>query len=476
MNSNADHRTTSDLPSGWEWTTLGEASDTTRMRADPQSYPESKFIGMEHVEAHTMRLLGTVLASEMRSSAERFVPGDVLYGRLRPYLNKVFCPDFAGLCLGEFIVFRKVSHLESRFLQYFLNSADFVSFASHLNAGDRPRVNFDQLADYPFPLPPIPEQRRIVAEIEKQFTRLDAGVAALKRIQANLRRYRASVLKAACEGRLAPQDPADEPADRLLARILAERRARWEAEHPGKKYVEPTAPVTDGLPELPVGWRWARAEQLCDFITKGTTPSADKLFSGSGDVPFIKVYNLTDRGNLDFNINATFVSRQTHIGELARSRVYPGDVLMNIVGPPLGKVSIVPDQHPEWNVNQAIAIFRPMPSYNRRFLCHCLLTEQMLAWAIRRAKATAGQFNLTLEICRDLPLPVPPLAEQHRIVAEVERRLSVVAAMEATVAANLARAGRLRQAVLKRAFEGRLVAQDAGNRGDREGSPLPVPL
>ena len=75
-----------------------------------------------------------------------------------------------------------------------------------------------------FPLPPLPEQHRIVAEIEKQFTRLDAGVAALKRVQANLKRYRASVLKAACEGRLASQDPADEPADRLLARILAERR------------------------------------------------------------------------------------------------------------------------------------------------------------------------------------------------------------------------------------------------------------
>ena len=105
--------------------------------------------------------------------------------------------------------------------------------------------------------PSSSEQRRIVAEIEKQFTRLDVGMAALERVQANLKRYRASVLKAACEGRLAPQDPADEPADRLLARILAERRAKWEAEHPGKKYVEPAAPVTDGLPELPVGWCWA---------------------------------------------------------------------------------------------------------------------------------------------------------------------------------------------------------------------------
>jgi type I restriction enzyme S subunit len=221
------------LPPEWMWTTLGEVADTTRMRADPQDYPDARFIGMEHVEAHTMRLLGTVPAKEMRSSAERFEPGDVLYGRLRPYLNKVLCPDFAGLCSGEFIIFRKTPHLESHYLQYFLNSADFVSFASHLNAGDRPRVNFEQLADYPFPLPPLPEQHRIVAEIEELFTQLDAGVAALKRVQANLKRYRASVLKAACEGRLAPQDPAEEPADRLLARILRRSiRARSTSSRP----------------------------------------------------------------------------------------------------------------------------------------------------------------------------------------------------------------------------------------------------
>ncbi len=93
-----------------------------------------------------------------------------------------------GLCSGEFIPFRKTPYLDNKYLLYFLSSWEFVSFASHLNEGDRPRVNFDQLADYPFPLAPLPEQHRIVAEIETQFTRLDAGVAALKRVQANLRR------------------------------------------------------------------------------------------------------------------------------------------------------------------------------------------------------------------------------------------------------------------------------------------------
>src|SRR5207302_9044951 len=137
----------------------------------------------------------------------------------------------------------------------------------------------------------------------------------------------------------------------------------------------------------PAGWEWARAEQLCGFITKGTTPAASKLFADSGEVPYIKVYNLTDRGLLDFSVNPTFISRTTHESELARSRVFPDDVLMNIVGPPLGKVSLVPSTHPEWNINQAVAIFRPMPSFDRKFLAYCLLTESVLSWAVRRSKA-----------------------------------------------------------------------------------------
>jgi type I restriction enzyme S subunit len=328
--------------------------------------------------------------------------------------------------------------------------------------------------EIPLPLPPFAEQRRIVAEIEKQFTRLDAAVSALKRLQANLTRYKAAVLKAACEGRLVPQDPNDEPADKLLERILAVRRRKWEevelakmvaAGRPPKddtwkaRYQEPEQPDMSGLAELPAGWVWARAEQLCDFITKGTTPASHKLLE-DGEVPFIKVYNLTFNGSLDFNTNPTYVSYLTHSGELARSKVFPGDVLMNIVGPPLGKVSIVPNLYHEWNMNQAMAVFRPMPNYSNKFLAVLLMSEPILKWAKQRAKATAGQFNLTLEICRDLPLPVVPLNEQVRIVEDVERRLSIIAKLEKSVADDLARAGRLRQAILQKAFSGRLVPQD----------------
>src|SRR6266511_3237500 len=177
-----------------EVVSLGEAVKPTRPRVKPSDYPELPFIGMEHIEAHSMKLLGTVPAKTMKSSAVHFKAGDVLYGRLRPYLNKVYRPSFEGLCSAEFIVLPENERIDGAYLQYFLNSGAFVRYATHLNAGDRPRVDFDQLAAYKIPLPGIDDQRRVVAEIEKQFSRLDEALANVRSAMARLSAYRASVL------------------------------------------------------------------------------------------------------------------------------------------------------------------------------------------------------------------------------------------------------------------------------------------
>ncbi len=272
------------------------------------------------------------------------------------------------------------------------------------------------------------------------------------------------MLKAAVEGELtrewreAHKDEL-EPASDLLERILEERRAKGKK----GKYKEPVPVDMDDLPKLPDGWIWVSAEQVCDFITKGTTPKSHKMFSNEGEIPFLKVYNLTFDGSLDFSNNPTYISKETHKKELARSIIVPGDVLMNIVGPPLGKVSIVPNLFPEWNMNQAIVRFRPIHGVYRNFLSVSLRTENILRWAIKRAKATAGQFNLTLQICRELPLPLPPFDEQQQIVEQVENRLSLVDKIEKELNQALARSEHLRQSILKQAFEGRLVKLGDGD-------------
>jgi len=193
-------------PEGAKEHSLGKLVRPRREKAIPAEHPELSYIGLEHIEAHTTKLLGSVPAAEMKSTANRFRTGDVLYSRLRPYLNKVWRADRDGLCSSEFIVLPGNESVDAGFFRYRLNAADFVSFANSLNAGDRPRVDFDQISSFCLPPFSLAEQRRIVAEIEKQFTRLEAGVAALRRMQANLKRYRAAVLKSACEGQLVPTE------------------------------------------------------------------------------------------------------------------------------------------------------------------------------------------------------------------------------------------------------------------------------
>jgi type I restriction enzyme S subunit len=319
------------LPVGWVWTTIGETTKPLQKRVNPQDYPDLPYIGMENVEAHTMKLLGIVPAKEMKSTADSFTAGDVLYGRLRPYLNKVYSPDFNGLCSTEFIIFRKVPHINSRFIQFFLNSWEFVTFANSLNAGDRPRVKFEQFADYPFPLPPLTEQERIVRRIESLFTRLDAGVAGLKRAQAALKRYRASVLKAACEGRLVPQDPNDEPAEELLKRILAEKGESMKI----------TLPNRD-LPDLPKGWVWTKIETLASgqkySLAIGPFGSNLKVsdYRDKG-VPLIFVRNIRT-GHFDGE-NTHYIS-EAKATELKAHQVYEGDILITKMGEPPGDACI----------------------------------------------------------------------------------------------------------------------------------------
>lgn len=344
---------------------------------------------------------------------------------------------------------------------------------------------------FPFPLAPLNEQKRIVAKIEELFSELDNGITALKTAREQLKVYRQAVLKHAFEGKLTAQwrkDNADklESPEQLLARIQTERETRyqqqledwkqavkhWETNgQQGKKPSKPKEPVQASLAKLsdkhylsdmPKNWGCLKAEHLCDFITKGTTPAKTELFANSGDVPFIKVYNLTKDGALDFSIEPTFVSKETHQGFLARSKVYPKDVLMNIVGPPLGKVSIVPNTFSEWNINQAIAIFRShilLP----KFLAEFLLFEKTVNFMMSQSKATAGQFNLTLEICRDLPIPVPSQEEQMELVQRLEEKLSNLDAVAAGINEQLAKAETLRQSILKKAFSGQLVHQDAND-------------
>ncbi|MBL8340220.1 MAG: restriction endonuclease subunit S [Rubrivivax sp.] len=370
----------------------------------PADHPDLPFIGMEHVEAHTMKILGTVPAAQMKSAAVRFQPGDVLYGRLRPYLNKVVRPTFRGLCSAEFIVLPESERLAGKYLQYFLNSAEFVNFASHLNAGDRPRVDFDQIAEFEIPLQPLSAQHRIVAEIEKQFSRLDEAVANLQRVKANLKRYVSGVLADAVEGRLFP------------------RASEWPA-----VAVEEVGDVLLGRQRAPqyLTGRWPRR--------------------------YLRVANIKD-DRIAFDDLEEMDFDEKHF---AKYRLASGDILVSEGQSPelLGQSAIFRGFDEPLCFQKTLHRFRARPRVTTAEFAQIVFRSHVRSGIFRKlGSITTNIGHLTLEKFKAAPFPLPPFEEQHRIVAEVDRRLSIVRGVESEVDANLRHAQALRQAVLARAF------------------------
>lgn len=397
----------------WQSPPLGEVFNPDRPRVAPSESPKLPFIGMEHVEAHTMKLLGTVPAGTMKSSSVHFQPGDVLYGRLRPYLNKVYRPDFEGLCSAEFIVFPQTEGIDNRFLQYFLNSNDFVTFASRLNEGDRPRVDFKQISPYPFPLFPLPQQRRIVAAIELQLGRLDAAVARLHAAKAKLKRYKQAVLKAA----------VDEAIDN------------------GEMI-----PLGNLITTIGQGW-----SPKCL-----NTPSPDHETWGVIKTTAIQPGAFGQDENKE--LPSPLKPRPEH-------ELQSGDLLVTRAGPRsrVGITCLVRETRPRlMNCDKAYRLRfdakRVDPAYIEMLLNSPQITDQLDE--LKTGISDSG-VNLTQGRFLILEMPVIGVKEQRAMMLGTQEATASIDEMESTLDAQLAHSTRLRQSVLKRAFEGRLTTNDA---------------
>ena len=318
-------------------------------------------------------------------------------------------------------------------------------------------VSTTKLASVMLRLPPLADQERIVAEIERQFTRLNAGTEALRRVERNLKRYRAAVLKAACEGKLVPTEAElaktekrdYETGKQLLTRILKERQSQWAGRG---QYKAPAAPNTDELASLPKGWAWATVEQLADVTGGLTKGKHHKDKTVLRDVPYLRVANV-QRGYLDLNEIKTIVATEEDIQKLTLKR---NDILFNEGGDrdKLGRGWIWEDQisgciHQN-HVFRARLYFDEVQSKFISFHGNSFGQQ----WFMKTGKQSVNLASINLTVLKNFPIPLPPLAEQARIVDEVERRLSLVDEVEQIVKTNLARAANLKQAILKRAFEG----------------------
>jgi type I restriction enzyme S subunit len=459
------------LPEGWVWTTIGDITAINQRDPalrDQLDELEVTFLPMAAVDEIQGRIAQPQIRrlAEVRKGFTSFKEGDVLFAKITPCMENGKAAIARGLHSGigfgstEFHVLRPQDGIIPEWVFYFVRQSAFREDAKANFSGTagQLRVKKDFLETYPVPLAPLYDQYRIVAEIEKQFTRLDAAVAALQRAKANLARYKAAVLKAAVEGRLVAQDPHDEPATVLLERILAERRAQWEAANPKKRYVEPKRPEVAGLPELPEGWVWATVESLAapkkNAISSGPFGSAlgtrDYVPSG---VPVIRGKNIRP---LEFEMDEMVYVSEDKAQHLSRSLAYPEDLLVVAVGQS-GQAALVPDSLPRSVLSQNVnKISFDKTLVLPKYVLIAMYNTHTQTQLVEKTTDTARKF-LSLTNFRRTLIPYPPLDMQKRIVAEVERCLSVIKATENIISVNLALAERLRQGVLGKAFRGELV-------------------
>ena len=463
------------LPPGWQSAILGEVCLAVQ-KVRPQDEPDHSFtyLDIASIDNSDHRIVSpkTYSGANAPSRArQRVRGGNTLFSTVRTYLKNIAMvpPEFDGQVASTgFCVLNPSDAIDPKYVFYHTVSDDFVSKLNPLQRGTSyPAVRDDDVLAQRIDLPSLPEQRRIVAEIEKQFTRLDASVEALRRTQANLKRYRASVLRAACSGKLVPTEAElaraegreHEPADVLLERILAERRARWESQEKRRgKYKEPAAPDTSDLPPLPEGWVLATVDQM---IVRSEYGTSVKCSYESDGIPVLRIPNIVgseiDLADLKFANQSLPVDddRALQVGDVLMCRTN-GSISL------IGKTAVIKRPlEPHHSFASYLLRFRFVDCPPLSDWFHLFATSQLgRNYIEREAASSAGQHNVSLSLIHRMAVPVPPLAEQHRIVAEVERRLSVIQQAETAVEASVQRAERLRQSILKRAFAGELVPQD----------------
>lgn len=337
---------------------------------------------------------GKIDTSEIRSYRDvkkgftGFKDGDVLFAKITPCMENgkgaVAHSLMNGVGFGstEFHVLRpKVDLTTSKWLYYLTSWHEFRVLAEKNMTGSagQKRVPKKFLEDYELDVPSLEEQRLVAGVLDKVTALMDARRTQLTHLDTLIKAHFVEMF-----------------GDEQFKKV--------------------------------------KAADICDFITKGTTPHATEIFEEPAEnrIPFLKVYNLSFTGELLFEDKPQYIVKSVHEGKLARSKVYPNDVLMNIVGPPLGKFAIIPKNYPELNINQAMAIFRAKEQVVPRFLLAALMQPEVLRPFLDQAVGIRQQ-NLSLEQCRNLEIPLPPLALQNDFADFVAKVDGVKASVQASL-------------------------------------------
>ncbi len=477
-----------DIPATWTWSTMGAEAKIVG-GGTPKKTESGNFEGgtipwitpadLSGYRARTIaRGSRNITEQGLNGSSAKLLPtGTVLFSSRAPigYVAIAACPVATNQGFKSFVL---DGRLDPEYVYYYLKFAKPI--ATELASGTTfLEISGRQAGKIPVPVPPHEDQREIVSALDSYFSRLDDAVANLERVQRNLKRYRASVLKAAVEGRLVPTEAElaraegrdYEPASVLLERILAERRRRWEEAELEKmlakgkppkndkwkaKYQEPAEPDLDGLPELPEGWGWATLPQLVTadghFVDGDWVESKDQDPGGE-----VRLTQLADVGDGVWrDRSARFLTTRKAV-ELGCTLLEADDVLIARMPDPLGRACLFPGADRPCVTVVDVCIVRLDREYaSPKWLFHALNAPSSRA-RVKALERGSTRKRISRNNLGTIPIAMPPRAEQASVAAEIERLLTIAERVQRDVAVQVERLASLRQGLLAAAFRGHLL-------------------
>lgn len=365
---------------------------------DQRLWKDRPYVGLENIEGGSGRLLGDRSVTGVKSTSFGFDDRHVLYGRLRPYLNKVLLPDFTGHCSTEIFPLLPAANLDRRYLWYWLTRSNTVDEINATCTGTRmPRANMDRVLGFEIPLPPLDEQQRIVRLLDRTFAAIAAATTNVEKSLTNARKMLEAVISSA------------------FKEIGGPRRKLLDA---------------------------------CERVTVGHVGTTSPHYRENG-IPFLRTQNLGKTG-IELN-DLVYITPEFH-RSLGKSTLRTGDVLISRVVTDRMNVGVVPPTLGEANCANVICV-RPGADMDPRFLMYLIQADQSQRELLGRRKGSAQQVVNTTEL-KNWHVPVPRLDQQLQVVERLDALTGVADDLRSTYVSKIALLEALKQSLLNRAFSG----------------------
>ena len=416
-----------DIPESWIWVRLGDCSSYSQRKEKVNASaitPDMWSLDLEDIEKETGRIVYRCTTSERTIAGDKlcFHKGQVLYSKLRPYLKKVLVAPDDGICSSEMVPFTPYGNIDSQFLVYVLTCPHVDYVINSVSYGVKmPRVGTETMTNLLIPLPPLAEQKRIVAKIEELLPLIDRYEQAWSRLEDFNKRFpvdmQKSILQMAIQSQLVPQLPEEGTGEELFQQIQAEKQHLIKAGTIKKE--KPLPEITeDEIPfDIPESWRWIKLGEVASVLGGKRIPAGRTLTTDNTGYKYIRVSDMKNGSVLTDNL--LYVPTDIY-PSISRYVIHKEDVYITVAGT-IGRVGKIPPEIDGANLteNADRLVFQII---DQDWLIKCL-ESSLVQQQIIDATTKVGQPKLAIKRIQELLIPLPPLAEQKRIVEKLEQLL-----------------------------------------------------